>query len=339
MPRRTYAEAVTLALREEMRRDPRVVLIGEDIGAYGGIFGATRGLLAEFGPSRVRDTPISEAAFCGLAVGAAMTGLRPVVEIMFMDFTLVAADSLANQAAKMRYQSGGQVSVPMVVRAEQGGGRGSAAQHSQSLDAIWAHIPGWKVVLPSTPRDARGLLKSAIRDGNPVMFVEHKMLYPTAGEVPEEEEVLPLGVADVKRAGTDVTIVALSRSLMMALDAAEKLAAEGVSAEVVDPRTVRPLDVVTIVRSVRKTNRLVLVHEAPRFGSVLAEIAATVQEQAFDDLDAPILRVAGADTPVAHSPTLEAVQLPSPDAIIAAVREVVGVPIGRDRPERSNPKA
>lgn len=323
MPRVTYAEAVNQALREEMRRDPGVVLLGEDIGVYGGIFGVTRGLLSEFGPERVRDTPISETGFTGLATGAAMTGLRPVVEIMFMDFLLVAADAVANQAAKMRYQTGGQVSVPLVIRTQQGGGRGSAAQHSQSLDALWAHIPGLKVVLPSTPRDAKGLLKTAIRDPNPVVFIEHKLLYPTAGEVPEGEYTEPFGTADVKRLGTDATVVALSRSVLHALEAADEMTGEGVSVEVIDPRTLRPFDADTIIRSVRKTNRLVLVHEAPRFGSVLSEIAATVQELAFDDLDAPILRVAGPDCPIAHSPALENAQMPNPQKIVAAIREVL----------------
>ena len=322
MPECTYAQALNMALREELQRDSRVVLMGEDIAVHGGVFGITRGLLTEFGASRVRDTPISESAFIGLAVGAAMTGLRPVAEVMYVDFMLVAADPVMNQAAKMRYMTGGQVSVPMVIRTQQGGGRGNAAQHSQSLDALFAHVPGLKVVLPSTPADARGLLKAAIRDDNPVVFIEHKLLYPTRGEVPDVQPPMALGIADVKRSGSDVTVVALSRSVLHALEAAQTLAQEGISVEVIDPRTVRPLDVETIVASVRRTNRLVLVHEAVGFGSVLSEIAATIQELAFDWLDAPIVRVSGADAPIAHSKPLEDAQLPNPARIAAAIRSV-----------------
>ena len=323
MPELTYAQALNAALREELQHDDRVFLLGEDIAVQGGVFGITRGLLAEFGAERVRDTPISESAFLGLAVGAATTGMRPVAEIMYMDFMLVATDPLVNQAAKMRYMTGGQVCVPMVIRTQQGGGRGNGAQHSQSLDALFAHIPGLKVVLPSTPADAKGLLKAAIRDDNPVVFIEHKLLYATRGEVPDAQPAMRLGVADVKRTGKDVTVVALSRSVLQALEAAEVLAKEGISVEVIDPRTVRPLDVETIVASVRKTNRVVLVHEAVGFGSVLSEIAATIQELAFDWLDAPILRVSGADAPVAHSQSLEDVQLPNPARIVAAIRAVL----------------
>lgn len=323
MPERTYAQALNGALEAALAGDPRVLLLGEDIAVHGGVFGITRGLLEKFGPERVRDTPISESAFIGLAVGAAMTGLRPVVEVMYADFLLVAMDPIINQAAKARYMSGGQVSVPLVIRTQQGGGRGNGAQHSQSLDALFAQVPGLKVVLPSTPADAAGLLASAIADENPVLFIEHKLLYQTKGEVPERPAPIPLGVAEVKRPGNDVTVVALSRGVLHALAAAEALAAEGVSVEVIDPRCVRPLDLGAIVASVKRTNRLVLVHEAPRFGSVLAEISAAVQEQAFDWLDAPIVRVAGADSPVACAQPLEDAQLPGPKEIAAAVRSVL----------------
>jgi pyruvate dehydrogenase E1 component beta subunit len=249
--------------------------------------------------------------------------MRPIVEIMYMDFMLVGADSVINQAAKMRYMTGGQVQVPMVIRTQQGGGRGNAAQHSQSLDALFAHVPGLKVVMPSTPYDAKGLLKSAIRDNNPVMFIEHKLLYFTQGQVPDTDYTLPLGKAEVKREGSDVTLVGLSRSVLHALEAAEKLAADGISVEVIDPRTVRPFDFESILNSVRKTHRLVLVHEAVQFGSVISEIAATVQEEAFDALDGPIKRVGGADSPVAYSLPLEQAQLPNTDQVILAVRSLM----------------
>lgn len=323
MPEMTYAQALNAALREEMKRDPNVVIMGEDIGQHGGVFTVTKGLETEFGAERVRDTPISEAAFVGLAAGAAMTGLRPVVEIMYMDFTFVAADSIANQLAKLRYMSGGQFHIPVVIRTQQGGGRGNGAQHSQSLDALWSHIPGLHVVLPSTPYDAKGLLKSAIRDENPVMFIEHKLLYFTKGEVPDGEYTIPLGVAQVKREGSDVTIVALSRTVLHALDAAEKLGADGISAEVIDLRSTRPLDLETIIRSVQKTHRLLLAHEAVQFGSILSEISASIQEQAFDFLDGPIIRLGGADSPVAYSLPLEQSQLPDAQKIVSAVKGMV----------------
>lgn len=318
----TYAQALNAALREEMQQDGNVVLLGEDVGVQGGVFTVSKGLLQEFGHDRVRDTPISEAAFVGLAAGAAITGMRPVVEIMYVDFMLVAADSIINQVAKLRYMSGGQVQVPLVIRTQQGGGRGNAAQHSQSLDALWAHIPGLKVVLPATPYDAKGLLKSAIRDNNPVIFIEHKLLYFNKGEVPDTAYTIPIGRADIKRAGTDVTIVALSRSVLTALEAADALAAEGISAEVIDLRSIRPLDYETILASLAKTHRLLLVHEAALSGSILGEIAATVQELGFDELDAPIQRVGGADSPLAYSLPLEQVQLPDATLIVNAVKNL-----------------
>jgi pyruvate dehydrogenase E1 component beta subunit len=321
----TYAEALNEALREEMRRDPTVFVFGEDVAVWGGggIFGVTKGLVEEFGPERVRDTPISEEAIAALAVGAAATGTRPVAEIMYADFMGLAMEPLTNQAAKMRYMFGGKITLPMVIRAQQGGGRGNAAQHSQSLEAWFAHIPGLKVCVPSTPYDAEGLLKSAIRDDNPVVFLEHKVLYFTKGPVPQEEYTVPLGVADVKREGTDVTVVGLQVLVNYALEAAEELAAEGISVEVVDPRTVSPLDVDTIVNSVKKTGRLVIAHQAYEQGGIGAEIAARVQDAAFDYLDAPIQRVAGKNVPIPYSEVLERAALPGKEEVIAAIRRVV----------------
>ena len=313
----TYSQALREALTEEMERDPNIILMGEDIAAYGGVFRVTEGLLAKFGPDRVRDTPISEAGFIGMGVGLAMTGKRPVPELMFMDFALVAADSIWNQAAKMRARSGGRVKVPMVIRTQQGGGRGNGAQHSQSFEALFTHIPGFKVVLPATPADAKGLLKSALRDENPVMFIEHKLLYNTKGPVPDGEYTIPLGVADVKRQGTDLTIVSYSRQLLFALEAAETLQKEhGISAEVVDLRCTVPMDMQTIIASLRKTHRLLITHESHASCGVGAEIAMRVMEMAFDELDAPIVRVAGLDVPIHVSKPLEDLVLPQPDAIV-----------------------
>ena len=319
-----YWQAIVEALREEMRRDPAVMVMGEDVGLYGGAYGATRGLFEEFGPERVRDTPISEATIAGAAVGAAMTGLRPVAEIMYVDFTPLAMDQIANQGAKNRYMFGGKTTVPMVIRTEGGTGRSIAAHHSQSLEALWVHFPGIYVVMPATPYDAKGLLKAAIRCDNPVMFIEHKMLYGIKGPVPEEEYVIPLGVADVKRAGSDVTVVTYSRMVHRALEAADKLAAEGISVEVIDLRSLKPLDVETIVASVKKTGRLVGVTEAYRTGSFLGELFAVVNEEAFDYLDAPMVRVAAADVPVPMSETLEAAAVPSTESVIAGIRRVLG---------------
>lgn len=281
----SIAEAVREAMQEEMRRDPTVFLIGEDIGVFGGVFKCSLGMLQEFGPQRVVDTPISEAGYAGLGVGAAMTGLRPIVELMFCDFMCIAMDELVNQMAKMRYMSGGKITVPMVVRTTMGAGRSSAAQHSQSLQAWIASVPGIKVVMPSTAYDAKGLLKSAIRDDNPVAVFEHKMMYTLKGPVPEEEYLVPLGVADVKRAGDDVTVVATSSMVVAALKAAETLQGEGISVEVVDPRTLVPLDRQTLRESARKTGHVVVVDEGyPRF-SITGELASVVYEEAFDYLD------------------------------------------------------
>lgn len=302
----TYREAVREALAEEMRRDQRVFLLGEDIAdPFGGSYKVTLGLTEEFGPERVRNTPLSEAAIAGAALGAALTGMRPVAEIMYVDFITLAMDQIVNQAAKIRYMSGGQTAVPLVIRTQGGPGRSSAAQHAQSLEAWFVHVPGLFVVMPSTPYDAKGLLKSAIRDDNPVIFIEQKLLYNQEGPVPEEPYTIPLGQADVKRAGEHVTIVATSMALWRALEAAEELADMGISAEVVDPRTLFPLDVDTIVESVKKTGRLVIAHEAVERGGFGAEVAAQVGALAFDYLDAPIQRVAAPPVPVPFAPVLE----------------------------------
>jgi len=319
----TYGEALNAALREEMKRDERVYIMGEDVGLYGGAYAATKGLYQEFGGERVRDTPISEAGIAGAGVGAAMTGLRPVIEIMYVDFTPLAMDQLANQGAKNRYMFGGKTSVPLVVRTEGGAGRSIAAHHSQSLEALWMHFPGIYVVMPSTPYDAKGLLKAAMRQDNPVMFIEHKMLYRVKGAVPEEDYIVPLGVADVKREGSDVTVVAYSRMVHEALAAAEQLAEDGISVEVIDPRSLKPLDLDTIVASVKKTGRLVVVTEAYKTNAFTSELVALINEAAFDWLDAPIERVCGADVPVPMSETLEDAAIPNGERIAAAVRKAI----------------
>src|SRR5438552_12405454 len=287
-----YSEALGDALRLEMERDPRVIVLGEDIAEHGGAFQVTAGLLDKFGPTRLRQTPISELGIVGAAVGAALTGLRPVVELMYVDFSGLAMDQLVNQAAQNRFMFGGQARVPMVMRTQGGSGRGNAAQHSKSLEAWFAHVAGLKVVMPATPADAKGLLTASIRDDDPVIFLEHKLLYRTKGEVPTGEHVVPLGKADVKRAGTDLTIVSWSREVLFSLDATAKLADEGIAAEVIDVRTLVPLDRETILRSVRKTHRLLVVHEAVKRAGYGAEIASRVAEEAFEDLDAPPKRLA-----------------------------------------------
>jgi pyruvate dehydrogenase E1 component beta subunit len=319
----TFAEAIAEALAEEMRRDPTVVLWGLDIGPYGGAFAATRGLAEEFGPERVIDMPISEAGYVGAGVGAAATGLRPVVELQFSDWITIASDQLVNQAAKMRYMFGGEISVPLVLRAPVGGYISAAAQHSQSFESFFAFVPGLKVALPATPYDAKGLLKSAIRDDNPVIFFEHKQLYGVEGEVPEDEYLIPLGQADVKRSGDDVTIVTYSYMVSKSLAAAEALAADGIEVEVVDLRTVDPIDEETILASVRKTHRLVVVQEVWRKCSVSSEVAAIVAEKALDYLDEPILRVTALDVPNPFAPILEGHMLPNEAKIIAAIKRVI----------------
>lgn len=319
----TYAQALVEAAREEMLRDPSVFIMGEDVGLYGGAYGATRGLFEEFGEWRVLDTPISEATIGGAAVGAAMAGLRPIAEIMYVDFTPLAMDQIANQGAKNRYMFGGMTSVPMVVRTEGGAGRAIAAHHSQSLESLWTHFPGIYVVMPATAYDAKGLLKAAIRDDNPVMFIEHKMLYKEKGPVPEEDYIIPLGVADVKREGTDVTIVTYSRMVLRALEAAEKLAAEGISVEVVDLRTLNPLDINTVVASIKKTGRFVGLTEAYENTSFINEVMAQINERAFDYLDAPMVRVAAANVPVPRAEVLEDMAIPNVSRIMEACRKVM----------------
>ncbi len=319
----TYAQALNQALREEMIRDPKVVLLGEDIGEYGGIYTVTKNLLKEFGPDRVIDTPISEGAFAGAALGLALTGYRPVVEIMFVDFLFVAGDQLFNHIGKARYTSGGQRTVPLVIRTQQGAAGGKAAQHSQSLEAIFCHLPGWVVVAPSEPADARGLLKAAIRDDNPVAFLEHKGLYFKKGLVPEEDAVVPIGKARIVREGKDVTLITYSKSLELALQAAQILAQEVIEAEVIDLRTLKPLDQDTIFASLAKTNRAVVVHEAHQFCGFGAELASLIQERAFYQLDAPVQRVGALDVPIPYSRGLEGKVLPNIERVIAAVHSTL----------------
>jgi pyruvate/2-oxoglutarate/acetoin dehydrogenase E1 component len=320
----TFSQALNEALQEEMRRDGSVIVLGEDINLpWGGIFRVTAGLVEEFGPKRVRTTPISESAIAGGAVGAALVGCRPVAEIMYVDFMPIAMDQIVNQAAKARYMSGGQVGVPVVFRTQEGGGRSSAAQHSQSLEAWFVHVPGLKVVSPSTPYDAKGLLKSAIRDDNPVIFIEHKLLYFTSGEVPTEEYTVPLKEAAIRREGEDITIISYSHTVFKCLEAAQRLEAAGISAEVIDLRTLSPLDMDTVLDSVRKTHRLLVAHEACVTGGFGGEIAARVAEQAFDELDAPVGRVGALDSPIPYNAALERTVIPTPDRIASAALTIL----------------
>ena len=322
----TYAEAIREALSEEMHSDPNVFMLGEDIGVYGGAFGVTKGMFQEFGGERIRDTPLSEHAITGAAAGAAMGGMRPIVEIMFSDFLTIALEQLANQAAKAHFQFGGQVSVPMVLRTAGGSGTGAAEQHSQSLEAWVCHVPGLKVVIPSTPYDAKGLLKTAIRDPNPVVFIEQKLLYRVKGPVPEpaEEYTIPLGAADIKRPGKDLTIVTWGRMVQRCLEAAGKLAGEGIEAEVIDIRSLVPLDKACIIQSVKRTGRAMIVHEAVQTAGYGGEIAAVIADsEAFFFLDAPIRRVAGLDVPIPYNPVLGANVVPTLDKIVAAGRDLV----------------
>jgi pyruvate dehydrogenase E1 component beta subunit len=319
----TLAQAINEAIREEMRRDPKIILIGEDVGKPGGVYKITEGLYNEFGGDRVMDSPISEAGIAGIGVGAAMTGLRPMVEIMFGDFMTLAMDQIVNQAAKVQYKSGGKLREPMVFRTTMGAGRRAAAQHSQTLYAWFGHIPGLKVVVPSTPYDAKGLLKTALRDNNPVVYFEDKMMYRTTGPVPEGDYTIPFGVADVKRQGTDITLVATSSMVYVALQAADELAAQGISAEVVDPRTLTPLDEATLIQSVMKTSRCVVIDEGyERFGAS-AELAAVIARGAFYYLDAPVERLGAMDVPIPFSPTLEDLTIPGPAAIVKRVKQLV----------------
>jgi acetoin:2,6-dichlorophenolindophenol oxidoreductase subunit beta len=320
----SLAQAVNEALAEELRRDSSVFLIGEDVAEAGTPFKVTSGLVEEFGPERVLDSPISEAGITGIGLGAAMTGMRPVVDIMFGDFLALVMDQLANQAAKIHYMSGGRLKAPLTVRTTLGATRRSAAQHSQSLHAWVSHIPGLKVALPSTPYDAKGLLKSAIRDDNPVVFFEDKMMFAVKGPVPDGEYTIPFGVADVKREGEDVTIVATSSMVYVALEAADRLAEEGVSAEVVDPRTLVPLDAETLVASAKKTGRVVVVDEGHTSYGASAELAAVIAEEAFYWLDAPVRRAAAMDVPVPFSPVLEDQTVPTPDAVVGLSKSLLG---------------
>ena len=322
----TIRDALNAALREELARDPDVFLMGEEVAEYQGAYKVTRGLLEEFGPKRVIDTPITELGFAGLGVGAAMAGLRPIVEFMTFNFSILATDQIINSAAKMLYMSGGQVKIPIVFRGPGGSAYQVSSQHSQALESWYAYFPGLKVVMPSTAADAKGLLKSAIRDDDPVIFIEQERMYGMKGEVPDDEDfTIPLGVAEVKREGADATIVARSLMVPLALKAAEELEKDGVSCEVIDPRTIRPLDIETIVESVKKTNRVVIAEESHPFCGVGAEISAEIQERAFDYLDAPVRRVSAADVPMPYAKNLENLALPGVEQIAAAVREVAYV--------------
>ncbi|MBD3267534.1 alpha-ketoacid dehydrogenase subunit beta [bacterium] len=320
-----YREALNQAMFEEMRRDPTVFTMGEGIAERGGSFKVTVGLLDEFGPDRVIDTPIAEASFTGAGVGAAITGMRPVVEILFVDFTMLVMDQIVNQAAKYKFMCGGEASVPLVLRTQQGCGTGVAAQHSQCLEALFYHIPGLKLVMPSTPHDAKGLLKSAIRDEEPVIFIEHKLLYTNTGPVPNDEYLIPLGKGDCKREGRDVTVIAWSGMIPRAMEAAERLAAEGIKTEIIDPRTLVPLDTACILESVRKTEHVVIVQEAVRRGGVASDIASIIQAEAFDSLDAPIEIVAGLNTPIPYNENLERASVPQVEDIIKGVKRATYV--------------
>lgn len=317
----TYWEALREGLKEEMRRDSNVFLLGEDIAEFGGSYKITQGLLEEFGHSRVRNTPISEAAIIGAALGASLAGMRPVAELMYIDFSGIAMDQIVNQVAKVRYMFGGKAKASLVIRTQGGAGRSSAAQHGQSLESWFTHVPGLKIIMPSTPQDAKGLIKSSIRDDDPILFIEHKLLYSEVGHVPEEEYLIPIGKADIKRSGKDITIVATSRMVLRSLRAAEALTEEGIEAEVIDPRTLVPLDEETILNSVKKTGKLMIVQEACKRSGYGAEIAALVCEKAFYDLDAPIKRIAAFNTPIPFAPKLENYVIPDEKTIINGVKE------------------
>ena len=318
----TYAQALTEAIKEEMERDERVFCIGEDIGPHGGAFQVTRDLFKIFGKKRIRNTPISELGFTGLAVGAAMKGLRPVVEYMYIDFTYLAMDQIANQAAKLGYMTGGSIKVPIVFRTQGGAGRGNAAQHSQSLEALFYHIPGLKVIMPSSPYDAKGLLKSAIRDENPIVFIEHKLLYSTKGEVPEDEYLIPFGKADIKRSGTDLTVVATSNMVSKVLEVANKLKGQ-IDIEIIDPRSLVPMDMETILNSVKKTGKVIIVQEAVRRGGIASDIASYITEDAFDYLDSPVRIIAGKNTSIPYSKSLEDMVIPSLESIEVEFRKLL----------------
>ncbi|MBU2494944.1 MAG: alpha-ketoacid dehydrogenase subunit beta [Candidatus Omnitrophica bacterium] len=319
----TYRQALNEALSEEMERDQSVFLMGEDVAVYGGAYGVTLNLMQKFGEKRVRDTAISEAAIIGAGLGAAITGMRPVVEIMYIDFMGICLEQIGNQVAKIRYMFGGKTRVPLVIRTEGGAGRTLGAHHSQSLESWFIHVPGLKVIMPATPADAKGLLKSSIREDNPILFIEHKMLYNVKGPVPEGEYLLPIGKADVKRPGKDATVIAYSRMLYSTLEAAKRLAEDGIEVEVIDPRTLLPLDMETIAESVRKTHRAIIVEEDTKTGGTGAEIGMQIMENCFDELDAPVLRIAGADIPMPKSAVLEKLAIPDADRIYREIKSLV----------------
>ena len=321
----SYAEALRECLRQQMQADDKVFMIGEDIGLYGGVFGVSVGLIAEFGEDKIMNTPISEQGIVGVAIGASLLGMRPVVEIMISDFTMLPLEQIANQAAKMRYMFGGKVKVPIVIRTPGGGGKGMAAQHSQSIEGLFLGLPGLKIVLPSTPYDAKGLLASSIKDDNPVMFFEHKLLYQTKGNVPEEPYEIPLGKADIKREGSDITVVATSFMVQKSLKVAEKLSGEGISVEIVDPRTIKPLDIGLIAGSVKKTGRALLVEEACYTGGFTCYLASEIMKHCFDFLDAPVLRVTGLDCPIPYEHNLENAVIPDEARIEKGIKEVLGL--------------
>lgn len=322
MPEMTCREALNQAMQEEMEHDSSIFLLGEDVGQYGGSFKVSKGLLARFGDKRVVDTPIAEAGIVGLAVGAAMAGLRPVAELMTINFAIVALDQIMNHAAVVRYMFGGQFSVPLVIRTPGGAGHQLGAQHSHTLEALFMHCPGLRVIVPSVPADAKGLLKSAIRSDDPVLFVEHEGLYGVKGEVPEGDYTLPLGVAEIKRSGTDISLITLSRMVYVCLEAAEMLAKEGISAEVVDLRALNPLDMPTVLKSVRRTHRAVTVEESWLTGGWGGEVAAQIMEQGFDSLDGPVLRVGGADVPMPYARNLEQAAIPKASTVVARVKQL-----------------
>jgi pyruvate/2-oxoglutarate/acetoin dehydrogenase E1 component len=319
----TFREAINQALKEEMQRDEKVFLMGEEVGFYHGAYKVSQGLLEEFGEKRVIDTPITEAGFTGVGIGAAMLGLRPVIEMMTFNFSILALDQIVNNAAKLRYMSGGQIKIPMVIRGPSGAAHQLAAQHSQALEAWYAHVPGLKVVIPSTPKDAKGLLKSAIRDDNPVIFMESELMYGLKGEVPEEEYTIPIGKGDIKREGKDVTIIAYSKMFHLAMQAAAELEKEGINAEIIDPMTIKPLDKDMIFESIKKTNRCVIVQEGWRFCGVASEISSLIYEEVLDYLDAPVSRVTGEEVPMPFAKNLEEAALPNKEKIIKAVKSVM----------------
>jgi len=319
----TYRQAVAEAIAEELARDPRVFLMGEDVGLHGGAFGATKGLFEEFGPGRVKDTPLTESVIVGAGVGAALTGMRPIVEIMYIDFMCMAMDSIVNQAAKVKYMFGGHARVPLTIRTAFGAGRGNAAQHSQSLETWLTVVPGLLVVMPSTPYDAKGLLKSAIRNDNPVIVIENKLLYGDSGHVPEDDYLVPIGKAAVRKEGKDVTLIATSRMCNFASSAVEKLSSEGIDVELIDPRTIKPLDMETIAASIAKTHRVVVVNEGPKTGGFSNEVSSKIMDTCFYDLDAPVVRVAAEDVPIPYNAILEAEVIPAEKDILAAVKKVM----------------